>query len=165
MPEPATIATPATVATSPTAGTVLAFDYGTKRIGVAVGDLGLRSAHPLTTLDARDRTRSEASIRALIEEWTPVQLVVGVPFALDGSAHAMTRSARAFARALGKRHALPVAEVDERLSSVDADATLREAGARHTQRAAVLDAHAALVILRAYLAQAGQGDTPALETA
>jgi putative Holliday junction resolvase len=74
-------------------GTVLAFDYGTRRIGVAVGDLGQRSAHPLTTIDASDRAASEAKITALVEEWRPARLVVGVPRALDGTEHQMTRSA------------------------------------------------------------------------
>jgi putative holliday junction resolvase len=131
--------------------TVLAFDFGTKRIGVAVGDRGLDSAHPLVTLDARDRERSQAEITALIDEWQPSQLVVGVPFSLDGREHAMTRSARAFGRALGRRYGLPVAEVDERLTSVEAEALLREAGASADQRTRLVDAHAACVILRAFL--------------
>ncbi len=132
---------------------VLAFDFGTRRIGVASGDLALGSAHPLVTLDARDRARSQLEISALIEQWQPAQLVVGVPCALDGSEHAMTRSARAFARALARRHALPVAHVDERFSSVEADALLREAGADARARARLVDAHAACVILRAFIEQ------------
>ncbi len=133
------------------AGTVLAFDYGTRRIGVAVGDLGQRSAHPLATIDARDRAGSEARITALVDEWRPARLVVGVPFSLDGSEHAMTRSARAFGRALSRRHSLPVHEVDERLTSVEADAALREAGAGRAERERRVDAHAALVILQAFM--------------
>jgi putative Holliday junction resolvase len=132
--------------------TVLAFDYGTRRIGVAVGDLTLGSAHPLTTLDARDRALSEAKITALVDEWQPAQLVVGVPFALDGREHAMTRSSRAFGRALARRHSLPVAEVDERLTSVEADAGLREAGVDRARRNELVDAHAAFIILRTFLA-------------
>lgn len=145
--------TPAAAVTrSPRPGsTVLAFDFGTKRIGVAVGDLRLGSAHPLSTLDARDRALSQDLITRLVEEWQPVRLIVGVPFALDGSEHAMTRSARAFGRALARRHALPVTEVDERLTSVDANAMLRDAGVKRARRDAVIDAHAACVILRAFL--------------
>ena len=135
----------------PAVGTVLAFDYGTRRIGVAVGDLGQRSAHPLTTIDATDRAASEAKITALVEEWRPTRLVVGVPLALDGREHQMTRSARAFGRALSRRHALPVDEVDERLTSVDAEAALREAGVDRLRRARLVDAHAAFIILRAFL--------------
>ena len=132
-------------------GTVLAFDYGTRRIGVAVGDLGQRSAHPLTTIDASDRAASEAKITALVEEWRPARLVVGVPRSLDGTEHQMTRSARAFGWALSRRHALPVDEVDERLTSVDAEATLREAGVDRMRRAGLVDAQAAFIILRDFL--------------
>ncbi|MBY0437877.1 MAG: Holliday junction resolvase RuvX [Burkholderiales bacterium] len=132
-------------------GTVLAFDYGTRRIGVAVGDLGQRSAHPLTTIDASDRAASEAKITALVDEWRPTRLVVGVPLSLDGREHQMTRSARAFGRALSRRHSLPVDEVDERLTSVDAEATLREAGVDLSRRAGLVDAQAAFIILRAFL--------------
>ena len=133
------------------AGTVLAFDYGTRRIGVAVGDLGQRSAHPLTIIDASDRAASEAKITALVDEWRPARLVVGVPFSLDGREHQMTRSARAFGRALSRRHSLPVAEVDERLTSVDAEATLREAGVDRSRRAGLVDAQAAFIILRSFM--------------
>lgn len=132
-------------------GTVLAFDFGTRRIGVAVGDLGQRSAHPLTTIDASDRAASEAKITALVEEWRPARLVVGVPRYLDGTEHQMTRSARAFGRALSRRHALPVDEVDERLTSVDAEASLREAGVDRLRRTGLVDAHAAFIILRDFL--------------
>jgi putative Holliday junction resolvase len=132
-------------------GTVLAFDYGTRRIGVAVGDLGQRSAHPLTTIDAADRAASEAKIRALVDEWRPTRLVVGVPFTLDGGEHQMTRSARAFGRALSRRHSLPVDEVDERLTSVDAEATLREAGVDLSRNAGLVDAQAAFIILRTFM--------------
>jgi putative Holliday junction resolvase len=132
-------------------GTVLAFDYGTRRIGVAVGDLGQRSAHPLTTIDASDRAASEAKITALVDEWRPARLVVGVPFSLDGREHQMTRSARAFGRALSRRHRLPVDEVDERLTSVDAEATLREAGVDRSRRAGLVDAQAAFIILRSFM--------------
>ncbi len=135
----------------PGTGTVLAFDYGTRRIGVAVGDLGQRSAHPLTTIDASDRQVSEARITALVDEWCPARLVVGVPRALDGSEHQMTRSARAFGRALSRRHALPVHEVDERLSSAEAESVLREAGIDPRHAAGRVDAQAAFVILRDFM--------------
>lgn len=144
MHEPATPIMPAT-------GTVLAFDYGTRRIGVAVGDLRQRTAHPLTTIDAADRAASEAKITALVDEWHPARLVVGVPFSLDGGEHQMTRSARAFGRALSRRHALPVDQVDERLTSVEAEATLREAGVDPSRRTGLVDAQAAFIILRTFM--------------
>jgi len=66
-------------------GTVLAFDFGEKRVGVAVGDTAVGIAHPLTTIDAADRRRRFAAIAALVEEWRPAQLVVGLPGHLDGA--------------------------------------------------------------------------------
>ena len=97
--------------------TVLAFDFGTRRIGVAVGNTLTRAAHPLQTLDAADAARRAASIGALIEEWRPGQLVVGLPVHADGSEHETTVRARNFAHELELRFALPVALVDERYTS------------------------------------------------
>jgi putative Holliday junction resolvase len=137
----------------PEPGTVLAFDYGTRWIGVAVGDRALGSAHPLERLDATSREASAAAIARLIEAWHPVVLVVGVPRPDLGQADPLTRSARAFGRALGRRHALPVVEVDERYTSVDAASRLREAGARPQHRRTRNDPHAACVILEDYHAR------------
>lgn len=137
----------------PEAGTVLAFDFGTRWIGVAVGDRALGSAHPLARIDATDRDASAASIARLIDEWHPVELVVGVPRPDLGQQDPLTRSARAFGRALARRHGLTVAEVDERYTSVDAASRLREAGAPPAQRRTRNDPHAACVILEDYHAR------------
>ena len=88
--------------------TVLAFDFGTRRIGVAIGNTLTRVAHPLTTIDARDTDARWASLHALLDEWRPQRLVVGVPVHVDGTEHAMTARARDFARQLERRFALPV---------------------------------------------------------
>ncbi|MBI2225057.1 MAG: Holliday junction resolvase RuvX, partial [Betaproteobacteria bacterium] len=77
-------------------GTVLAFDFGEKRVGVAVGDTAVGIAHPLTTIDAADRRQRFAAIAALVEEWRPAQLVVGLPAHLDGTEHELSRLARKF---------------------------------------------------------------------
>ena len=93
--------------------TVLAFDFGTRRIGVASGNTLIRAAHPLTTIDApRAATRFDA-IGALIARWRPAQLIVGLPVHADGTPHAMTTRARMFARELELRFAVPVVLVDE----------------------------------------------------
>jgi putative Holliday junction resolvase len=120
----------------------LAFDFGTRRIGVASGNTLLRRATPLKTLSG-ERDARFAAIGKLIAEWQPDALVVGVPFHPDGAAHDNTRRAQAFARQLHGRFRLPVHPVDERYSTTEALA----AGATDA------DAAAAAIILDQYLAQ------------
>jgi len=140
----------------PLRGTVLAFDYGTRRVGVAVGDLETRHAHPLVVIRSEGVARF-AEIGRLVEEWKPGALVVGVPRRDDG-AHPLATRAQRFARQMGSRFALPVTCVDESYSSVEAEARLRAAaGACHAVRAArakALDAHAAQLLLEQYFAEA-----------
>ncbi|MCX7672391.1 MAG: Holliday junction resolvase RuvX [Thiobacillaceae bacterium] len=139
--------------TAPRKGTVLAFDFGLKRIGVAVGEWETRTAHPLTTLNAEANAERFARIGALLQEWRPVELVVGLPLALTGEAHALTQRCRRFAHQLEGRFGLPVALVDERLTSVEAEARLREAGVRGRAVAAAVDALAAQRILEDFFRQ------------
>lgn len=138
-------------------GTVLAFDYGTKRVGVAVGEPALGTAHALPGIAASGE-QLMASLAALVAEWKPVKLVVGVPVDTAGAAHEMTRRAERFARQLEARFRLPVARVDERYTSAEAESRLREAtGARRAAKASrerALDSLAARVILEQYLAEA-----------
>lgn len=129
--------------------TVLAFDFGTRRIGVAVGNTLVRAAHALTTIDAERADARFAAIGALIGEWRPGLLVVGVPVHADGTGHATTRLARRFARQLEGRFHLPVATADERHSTVEAAARL--AGTRAGRRGrGMRDALAAQVILQGW---------------
>jgi putative Holliday junction resolvase len=131
-------------------GTVLAFDFGEKRIGVATGETLLASAHPLTVIHGESNAQRFAAIALLIAEWRPVQLVVGLPTHADGTAHTMTRLATKFAERLQRRFNLPVAFADERLTSIDADSRLRESG-RNSQSAKPLrDAVAAQLILQTW---------------
>ena len=97
----------------------LAFDFGLKRVGVATGNTLLKSAQPLRTLAVEGDARF-AAIGALIREWTPDGLVVGVPFHPDGAAHDNTERARRFGRQLHGRFRLPVHEVDERYTTTEA---------------------------------------------
>ncbi len=124
------------------AKTVLAFDFGLKRIGVAVGEPELGTAHPLRGIQAF------AEIPSLIEEWKPAELVVGRPTRADGSAHDMTRRAEDFARRLERTFKLPVARVDERYSSVEAQSRLR--GAKRQP----VDSVAAQLLLEQYFHEA-----------
>lgn len=129
---------------------VLAFDFGTRRIGVAVGDLVLRLAHPLDVITATKDAARFGAIKPLIEAWRPVRLVVGLPVHMDGTEHELTRRARKFARQLEGRFATPISLVDERLSSADAEQQLAEAGVGRGKQRAVLDAVAAQQILQSF---------------
>jgi putative Holliday junction resolvase len=137
----------------PKAGTVLAFDFGTKRIGVAVGDFETGLAHPLTTLAIVDNKDRFAAIGQLIAEWRPVRLVVGLPARTDGGEHPVGRLARRFAQRLEGRFGVRAELVDEHLTSHDAEQSLRSAGARGARLKAGLDAVAAQRILEAYFAE------------
>ena len=127
-------------AASASLASFLAFDFGTRRVGVASGNALTRTATPLRTLDAAGEERLGA-IAALIAQWQPDALVVGIPRHPDGAEHENTRRARRFARQLQARFRLPVHEVDERYSTVEAEA----AGARD------LDAASAAIILEQFL--------------
>lgn len=135
---------------SRSSATVLAFDFGEKRIGAAVGDHALGIPHPLATVAATDNKRRFAAIAALIDEWQPTLLVVGLPFHLDGTEHELTRRCRRFANQLKGRFGLPVELVDERLTSVAAEALLSAAGVTVRKRKAALDQVAAQQILLGY---------------
>jgi len=139
-------------------GTLLAFDFGEKRIGVAVGEWSLGQAHPLSTIRGAGNAERFAAIAALIAEWQPESLVVGLPVALDGSPHAMSARCTRFANQLRGRFGLPVAYAEERLTSVEAGELLRESG--HSARSAGehIDAVAAQIILQCFLA--GAADHP-----
>ena len=122
--------------------TVLAFDFGLKRIGIAVGEPELRTAHPLPAVSRFDQ------IQPLIREWQPAALVVGLPISLQGEPHAMTRQAEDFARRLERRFKLPVTRVDERFSSREAESRLR--GIKRKQ----VDSVAAQLLLEQYFDEA-----------
>jgi len=124
------------------ARTVLAFDFGLKRIGVAVGEPELGTAHPLPAIAAFSQ------VEGLVKEWNPATLVVGLPTSVQGEAHKMTRQAEVFARRLEKRFKLPVTRIDERYSSVEAESRLR--GVKHK----AVDSVAAQIILEQYFDQA-----------
>ena len=102
------------------AGTILAFDFGTRRIGVAVGEPGTGLAHPLTTIAAVRRDERFKAIGNLIEEWRPTLVLIGLPTHADGAEHELTASARRFARQLEGRFGVTVALADERFTTLAA---------------------------------------------
>ena len=136
--------------------TLLAFDVGAKRIGVAVGNTVTLSAREVGVLEVHGNGPDWALLDRWVKEWQPQALVVGDPVPLDGGDQPARQRARGFARALAKRYALPVEQVDETLSSREAAqrfAAGRAAGARKKSQAATLDALAAVVILERWLTQ------------
>ena len=134
-------------------GTVLAFDFGERRIGVAVGEHLIHSANPLTTIDNESNEVRFAAITELIQEWQPKLLVVGLPLSLDGSESEVTQLCKKFARRLNGRFNLPVMLVDERYSSAEASQLLNQTGIRGRAQKAMLDQVAAQTILRSYFDQ------------
>jgi putative Holliday junction resolvase len=128
--------------------TFLCFDFGTKRIGIAVGQELTRTATALITLNSPDGGPDWAGISKLIEEWQPDALVVGLPLYLDGSESETARLARRFGNRLTGRYNLPVFTADERLSSSEAEAILASQG-RYEK--ADIDKLAAQLILQSWL--------------
>lgn len=134
-------------------GLYLGFDFGYKRIGVAVGQALTRSASPLITLAAKTGIPNWSEIEALIRKWRPVGLVVGLPTKIDGQEQYTTQAARNFAQHLHDRFALPVHLVDERLTTVAArDELYTQGGYRKLQQSQV-DCIAACIILEQWLQQ------------
>ena len=129
----------------PERGTILAFDFGLKRIGVAVGEPELGTAHPLPAIAAPGFD----AISRLVKEWQPSKLVVGLPVAEQG-AHPLAHRVERFARQLEGRFRRPVARVDERFTSVEAESLLKESGARSPSKKSI-DSVAAQLILQQYL--------------
>lgn len=136
---------------------LLGFDFGTKRIGVAVGQELTRTATALETLTSPDGGPDWSGISRLIAQWQPDALVLGLPLNLDGSDHEITRLARRFGNRLRGRYNLPVYTIDERLSSAEAEALLAEKG-RFTK--GDVDKIAAQLILQSWLEQQSTGSHP-----
>jgi putative Holliday junction resolvase len=136
---------------------ILAFDFGHRRIGIACGDTISRSASALKALPAGAEGPPWEHIDALLREWRPHLAVVGLPYNTDGSESGMASKAREFAAQLQARFALPVEMVDERYSSIDAQARLkaaRESGLRRRRIGkADIDAAAACIILERWFTE------------
>jgi putative Holliday junction resolvase len=136
---------------------VLAFDFGSRRIGVACGDTVSRTAAPLDAVPAGVAGRRWEAIDALLRDWQPALIVVGLPYNVDGSDSTQTRDARSFATEVARRYRLQVVLVDERYSSREAEARLksaRQSGLRRRRVAkADVDAAAACVILERWFTE------------
>ncbi len=131
-------------------GTCLAFDFGTQRIGIAIGSTLTGSARPLTTIAGEKNEVRFATIASLLKEWQPAALVVGLPCNDDGTPHAMTARCRRFANQLKGRFNLPTILVDERYTSAAASSSLSAQGIHGRKQKSLLDQYAAQQILQAY---------------
>ncbi len=134
----------------PQSGTVIAFDFGKKRVGVAIGECGIGLAHPHLTIDNEKTEPRFLAIAQLIKTWEPVLFVVGLPTHVDGAEHELTRLSRRFARRLEGRFKIDVVMIDERYTSMTASEMLREQGVKGKKQKVMLDQVAAQQILQSY---------------
>lgn len=133
-------------------GAVMAFDFGERRIGVAVGDREVGIAHPLETIAYRRDQDPLALIEVLVREWRPNLFVVGLPVSVDGSEHELAPLVRSFCAALSDRFGVATRLVDERYTSAEASEILNEAGVRGRRQKEYLDQVAAQTILEDFFA-------------
>jgi putative Holliday junction resolvase len=131
-------------------GTLIGFDFGERRIGVAVGETSTRIANPLGAIEESANEARFRAIGRIVDEWQPKGFVVGIPHHSDDSEHAVAKLAEKFARRLEARYNLPVEFVDETLTSAIAESQLRETRTRKGRKSDV-DALAAAMILQSYL--------------
>jgi putative Holliday junction resolvase len=131
--------------------TILGFDFGEKRIGVAVGNTVTALAQALITLHVESNTARLEAVEKLVREWQPASFVIGQPEHADGKPHEIAHLAKKFGNRLTEKFRLPVAYINETLSSTEASRILAERGVRGTAQKAEIDAVAAQVILQSYL--------------
>ena len=131
-------------------GTLIGFDFGSRRIGVAVGETTTRIASPLGAIEGEANEARFEAIGRIVDEWRPAGFVVGRPRHSDGSEHEVARLAEKFGRRLEARYKVPVTYVDETLTSAEAEASLRHTRTRAGTKSDV-DALAAALILQSYL--------------
>lgn len=133
--------------------TILGFDFGMKRIGVAVGQSVTQTARPLCVLQAAQGMPRWEEIAKLIKTWQPDRLIVGIPLNMDGSEQPLTQRAHQFSLLLEEKYKLPVSGMDERLTSVEAKSRLFNEGGYKALKNTPIDSVAAQLILQNWLAQ------------
>jgi putative holliday junction resolvase len=132
---------------------LIAFDFGMKRIGVAIGQTITQTARPLDTIQAKDGVPNWNAIQHLIKKWLPDALIVGIPLNMDGTNQKISSHAREFAQRLRERFKLPVYETDERLTTKDAREQLFNAGGYKALQDGQVDRVAAQLILQNWFAE------------
>ena len=136
---------------SANAETILGFDFGEKRIGVAVGNTVTSQAQALTTLHVESNAARLGAVEILVNEWQPASFVVGQPEHADGTPHEIAHLAKKFGNRLTEKFRLPVTYVNETLSSAEASSILGARGVKGIAQKAEIDAVAAQVILQSFL--------------
>ena len=131
---------------------LMCFDFGKKRIGVAVGQMITQTAQPLTTLQAKDGIPNWDEVNKMVKKWRPDAFIVGIPRNMDGTDQPITISAREFANSLKDQYNLPVYEMDERLTTKDARERLFEEGGFKALQKGTIDQVAAQLILQNWFA-------------
>ncbi|HAT1570904.1 TPA: Holliday junction resolvase RuvX [Kluyvera cryocrescens] len=134
-------------------GTLLAFDFGTRSIGVAIGQRITGTARPLTAIKAQDGTPDWNIIGRLLKEWQPEAVIVGLPLNMDGTEQPLTARARNFANKIHGRFGVAITLHDERLSTVEARAGLFERGGFRALNKGSVDSASAVVILESFFEQ------------
>ncbi len=134
--------------------TVFGFDFGVKKIGIAVGQTVTRTASPLAIVKTKNGEPPWDEIQKLIQQWKPMALIVGRPLNMDGTIQPLTEMASNFANELKSRYGLSVHEVDERLSTVEARASVFEEGGYRALKKSSVDSVAAKIILEDWLNKA-----------
>lgn len=132
---------------------VIGFDYGKKRIGLATGQTITHTATPCKTINQVDGNPDWSAIASEIKQWKPQALIVGMPYSTDGSENKMTKTVRQFCYELKKRYELPVIEVNEALSSLHAEEILKETIKINKQNKHEVDRMAAAIIVQRWLDQ------------
>lgn len=134
-------------------GTLIGFDFGTRSIGVAIGQRVTGTARPLGALKAQDGTPDWSAIEKLLKEWQPEAVVVGLPLNMDGTEQPLTARARNFANKIHGRFGVKIILHDERLSTVEARAGLFEHGGYRALNKGKVDSASAVVILESFFEQ------------
>jgi putative Holliday junction resolvase len=131
-------------------GNILSFDFGEKRIGVAVGNSITKSSHPLKTINTYKNTERYKLIELLLKTWKPVNLVIGYPLNEDGTLSKMSLLAKKFAVKLKNKYNIPIIMIDERFTSFEADLELKKFEKNFKKRKVVVDQVAAMIILNSF---------------
>jgi putative Holliday junction resolvase len=131
---------------------LIGFDFGMKRIGVAVGQTITKSATPLGIVKANQGQPDWGTLTNYVKKWQPGAFVVGIPLNMDGTEQLLTQAAKQFANLLGERFQLPVYDMDERLTSIEAKARLFDVGGYKALQNTSVDSIAAQLILQNWLA-------------
>jgi putative Holliday junction resolvase len=134
-------------------GNIIGFDFGQKRIGVAIGNNISKSAQALITIESASSNQKFEAIQKIMDEWQPVSIVVGVPFNVDGSEHKVTNLCKKFAKQLEQKYALPIHLIDERYTSIEAGYEIQNKKIDPKKKKLLIDQIAAKIILQSYLDQ------------